>query len=115
MGDKIAILEEGGVLAQYDSPENILASPNSEFVSSFVGTDRVLKRLSLTNVGEMDLDPPNGYGDDLPRLERTMSLKDALSEMIGSGEERGVVVSGGDVLGSLTLDAIRKLSGKSSK
>jgi osmoprotectant transport system ATP-binding protein len=115
MGDKIAILEEGGVLAQYDSPENILASPNSDFVSSFVGTDRVLKRLSLTNVGEMELDPPNGYGDDLPRLERTMSIKDALSEIIGAGEERGVVVSGNDVLGSLTLDAIRRLSGSAKK
>ena len=52
MGDKIAILKEGGVLAQYDTPENILASPDSEFVSSFVGGDRVLKRLSLTRVGD---------------------------------------------------------------
>ncbi len=115
MGDKIAILEEGGILAQYDTPENILAHPNSDFVSSFVGADRVLKRLSLTNVGDVDLDPPNGHGDDLPRLERTMSLKDALSEMIGSGEERGMVVQNGDILGSLTLDAIRKLSGRATK
>ena len=47
MGDKIAILKQGGVLAQYDTPENILSRPDSEFVSSFVGADRVLKRLSL--------------------------------------------------------------------
>jgi osmoprotectant transport system ATP-binding protein len=55
MGNKIAILKQGGVLAQYDTPENILSRPDSEFVSSFVGADRVLKRLSLTRVGEMDL------------------------------------------------------------
>ncbi|MGH3090031.1 MAG: ABC transporter ATP-binding protein [Rubrobacteraceae bacterium] len=115
MGDKIAILKQGGVLAQYDTPESILASPNSEFVSSFVGADRVLKRLSLTNVGEVDLEPSNGHDESLPRLERTMSLKDALSEMIGAGEERGVVVSDGHVMGSLTLDAIRKLSGRAAK
>jgi osmoprotectant transport system ATP-binding protein len=115
MGDKIAILKEGGILAQYDTPENILSAPNSEFVSSFVGSDRVLKRLSLTRVGDLDLEPVNGHGDGLPRLSRQTSLKDALSEMIGAGSERGVVVSDGNVLGSLTLDAIRRLSGKATK
>lgn len=115
MGDKIAILKQGGVLAQYDTPENILSNPASEFVSSFVGSDRVLKRLSLTRVGDVELEPPNGSGDGIPHLERTTSLKDALSEMIGAGAERSVVVSEGDVLGSLTLDAIRQLCGKPSK
>lgn len=115
MGDKIAILQEGGILAQYDTPENILATPNSEFVSSFVGSDRVLKRLSLTRVGEIDLDPPNGQADDALRVSNQMSLKDALSEMIGAGAERSVVVSDGTVLGSLTLDAIRRLSGRATK
>ncbi|CAA9464580.1 MAG: ABC transporter, ATP-binding protein (cluster 13, osmolytes) [uncultured Rubrobacteraceae bacterium] len=115
MGDKIAILKEGGILAQYDTPENILAAPNSEFVSSFVGSDRVLKRLSLTRVGDMELEPANGQPDDLPRLSNQTSLKDALSEMIGAGAERSVVVSNGDVLGSLTLDAIRQLSGRATK
>jgi osmoprotectant transport system ATP-binding protein len=51
MGDKIAILKQGGFLAQYDTPENILSNPNSEFVASFVGNDRILKRLSLSKVG----------------------------------------------------------------
>ena len=115
MGDKIAILKEGGILAQYDTPERILSVPGSEFVSSFVGGDRVLKRLSLTRVGDVDLEPANGQAEGLPRLDEQTSLKDALSEMIGSGVERGVVVSDGDVLGSLTLDAIRKLSGKATK
>lgn len=115
MGDKIAILKEGGILAQYNTPENILSAPNSDFVSSFVGSDRVLKRLSLTRVGDLDLEPPNGNAEGLPRLSNQMSLKDALSEMIGAGAERSVVVSGGSVLGSLTLDTIRQLSGKATK
>jgi osmoprotectant transport system ATP-binding protein len=41
MGSRIAILAEGGVLAQYDTPEEILAHPASEFVERFVGADRV--------------------------------------------------------------------------
>jgi osmoprotectant transport system ATP-binding protein len=115
MGDKIAILKEGGILAQYDTPENILSAPNSEFVSSFVGSDRVLKRLSLTRVGDLELEPANGQANDLPRISNQTSLKDALSEMIGAGAERGVVLSDGNVVGSLTLDAIRQLSGKAAK
>ena len=114
MGNKIAILKEGGILAQYDTPENILVSPNSEFVESFVGGDRVLKRLSLTRVGDMKLDPPTGNGHDLPRIQEEWTLRDALSEIIGAGADRGVVV-GGDGNGSassgtITLDSIREIS-----
>jgi osmoprotectant transport system ATP-binding protein len=112
MGDKIAILKEGGVLAQYDTPENILANPDSDFVSSFVGTDRVLKRLSLVLVRDMDLDPVNG-GDNLPRISDGLTLKDALSEIIGAGADRGLVVpdgNGGSPSGTLSIDSIRSLS-----
>src|SRR5436309_2066160 len=40
MGDRIAILREGGVLVQYDTPKAILAEPADEFVARFVGLDR---------------------------------------------------------------------------
>jgi len=96
MGDKIAILKQGGILAQYDTPENILSNPNSEFVSSFVGGDRVLKRLSLTRVGEMELEPANGSTDELPRISDSLTVKDALSELIGSGHSRAVVERDGE-------------------
>ncbi len=111
MGDKIAILKQGGILAQYDTPENILAAPNSEFVSDFVGTDRVLKRLSLLRVSDVDLDPADGANGDLPRISERMNLKDALSELVGADAGRGVVVSGGDeTRGTLSIETIRRLS-----
>jgi osmoprotectant transport system ATP-binding protein len=109
MGDKIAILKEGGILAQYDSPENILSRPNSEFVASFVGNDRILKRLSLLRVGDMELEPANGDTEDLPRISGRLTVKDALSELIGSGRSRAVVEDGGKK-GLLTIDAIETLS-----
>jgi osmoprotectant transport system ATP-binding protein len=109
IGDKIAILKQGGVLAQYDTPETILANPNSEFVASFVGTDRILKRLSLVRVGDMRLEPANGEAEDLPRIDGNLSVRDALSEIIGSGSTKGVVERDGES-GLLTLDAIEKLS-----
>ncbi|WP_119067245.1 ABC transporter ATP-binding protein [Rubrobacter indicoceani] len=113
MGDRIAILKEGGVLAQYDTPENILVNPASDFVSSFVGGDRVLKRLSLTRVGDMQLEPANGGSGELPRIGEGWTLRDALSEIIGAGTDRGIVVTennGGSSKGTLTLDTIRKIS-----
>jgi osmoprotectant transport system ATP-binding protein len=42
MADRIAILQRGGILAQYDTPDAILAAPASEFVARFVGADRGL-------------------------------------------------------------------------
>ena len=47
MGERIAILREGGVLAQYDTPDEILAHPADEFVAQFIGEDRALRRLAL--------------------------------------------------------------------
>jgi osmoprotectant transport system ATP-binding protein len=55
MGDRIAILKEGGVLAQYASPAELLMYPAEPFVEDFVGADRALKRLALQRVRDIDL------------------------------------------------------------
>jgi len=57
MGDLVAVLADGGVLAQFGPPDEILASPASDFVARFVGADRGLKRLSLSRVGDLELQP----------------------------------------------------------
>jgi osmoprotectant transport system ATP-binding protein len=55
MGDRVAVMQKGGVLAQYASPAELLMDPASEFVEDFVGADRALKRLSLLRVRDVDL------------------------------------------------------------
>jgi len=67
MGDRIAILREGGELVQYDTPAEILAHPADDFVARFVGADRGLKRLALTRLGDIELiDAPTvRMGDDI--------------------------------------------------
>ncbi len=57
MGDLVAVMEQGGILAQYAPPDEILANPASDFVARFVGSDRGLKRLSLAKVRDLDLAP----------------------------------------------------------
>src|ERR687898_840372 len=58
MGDRIAILEIGGVLAQYDTPAEVLGNPASDFVADFVGADRALKRLKVTPIEIESLEHP---------------------------------------------------------
>jgi osmoprotectant transport system ATP-binding protein len=55
MGDRVAILRQGGRLAQYATPAELLMAPADEFVEDFVGADRALKRLALMRVSDIDL------------------------------------------------------------
>ena len=160
MADRIAILQRGGVLAQYDAPDAILASPASEFVEHFVGADRGLKRLSLARVRDLPLSEPltaspgadrgelrrrlEAAGADYvlmldaerrplgwigrhelggdgavaaedatpgsPTLQPETTLRDALSTMLGSSVQMGVVVDEREaVLGLVSVDAISEV------
>ena len=157
MADRIAILQRGGILAQYDTPDAILAAPATDFVEHFVGADRGLKRLSLARVRDLPLqqpitaragepradvrkrlsaadahyalllaadDAPIGWlgerdlatdgviaAEDAtpgsPTLQPETTLRDALSAMLGSSVQLGVVVDERDrVLGLVSVDAI---------
>ena len=75
MGDRIAILEVGGVLAQYDTPAEVLGNPASDFVADFVGADRALKRLKVTPIEIEGLEHPPTVlpSDSLARARDIMS------------------------------------------
>jgi osmoprotectant transport system ATP-binding protein len=72
MGDLVAVMQQGGILAQYAPPDEILASPASEFVARFVGADRGLKRMSLSRVADLELRQPvtARVGDDCASARR---------------------------------------------
>jgi osmoprotectant transport system ATP-binding protein len=107
MGDRIAILQEGGRLAQYDAPDEVLATPASEFVARFVGADRGLKRLSLATLGDLDLEPLDGVRE--PRAPVETSLRDALSVMLTNQGAPLVAVDGaGRPVGLATVEAVSK-------
>jgi osmoprotectant transport system ATP-binding protein len=55
MGDRIAIIRQGGLLAQYATPAELLMAPADDFVEDFVGADRALKRLALMRVRDINL------------------------------------------------------------
>jgi osmoprotectant transport system ATP-binding protein len=105
MGDRIAILRDGVVLAQYDTPDGILGNPADEFVERFVGPDRALKRLALRTLGQLELRPLDGVPADAPRLPVDASQRTAISVLIGAHADRLVVTrDGGEELGVVTRD-----------
>ena len=103
MGDRIAILREGGVLAQYDTPDAILAHPADDFVAKFVGQDRALRRLALRTLADVKLQP------NLPELEPelkappTTTLRNAVSLMLEADTDALLVVDGDRPLGVFHL------------
>ncbi|WP_266933263.1 ABC transporter ATP-binding protein [Streptomyces sp. NBC_00120] len=107
MGDRVAILAQGGRLLQYDSPERILRAPADDYVARFVGTDRGLKALTLRSLGELKLDPATG--DDEASLRTGDTLRTALSALLAGGAERlPVADESGKTVGSVTVDLIRE-------
>lgn len=57
LGDRICILNVGGVLEQIGEPAAVLSDPANQFVDDFIGGERGLKRLGLMPIGHADLDP----------------------------------------------------------
>jgi osmoprotectant transport system ATP-binding protein len=102
MGDRIAILREGGTLAQYDTPDAILAHPADDFVAQFVGEDRALRRLALRTLRDVALEPASN-GEPGSRLSADTTVRNAVSQMIETKSEQVVVVDGDTVLGVFRL------------
>jgi len=85
MGNKIAILNGNGRLAQYDSPAKILSDPANEFIEDFVGADRTLKQLNLIRVEDVM--------DEKPLLLlSTQDAEDALQKLDEANEDSAYVV-----------------------
>ncbi|MCW3813111.1 ATP-binding cassette domain-containing protein [Micromonospora sp. DR5-3] len=110
LGDRIAVLSEGGRLEQYDTPAALLGSPASPFVREFVGADRGIRRLAVTPVTREVLEPlPTGDGSDLPALPLGGSAYDALGALLSSAAERAVVTEDGRPVGLLSRSRLLEL------
>ena len=106
MGDLIAVMEQGGHLAQFAPPDEILARPASEFVASLVGADRGLKRLSLRTIADLDTEPIS-MRVGLPAFRPETKLRDALSMLLAADTRGGLALdASGLPRGFVTVDAI---------
>jgi len=108
MGDRIAVMKAGGVLAQYATPAELLSAPADAFVADFVGADRALKRLSLLRVRDVELAPP-APTPDAPVITGDRTVRDALSILLEAGVRQAPVVAEDTVVGMLSVDAVSRM------
>jgi len=107
LGDRIAVLAEGGRLMQFATPAELLGNPASESVSDFVGTDRGIRRLAVTSV--KDAMRPLGRVEDidrLPTVPSTGTLYDALAAMLTVDALNVVVLEADRPIGTVSRSAI---------
>jgi osmoprotectant transport system ATP-binding protein len=104
LGDRIAVLSEGGHLQQYAPPAELLAHPANEFVAEFVGADRGIKRLAVTPIPVDALRPfpADADRDDAPTVDADAPLRDALAALLEGGTGWVAVREGEELRGILT-------------
>ena len=100
MADRIAILNKGGIVEQFDPPEKILRAPANAFVRRFVGVERGLKRLALTRVRDIGI-------EEGPVVSPDASVDEAVEEMKRTGFDWASVVRAGELLGWVDRDMLR--------
>jgi osmoprotectant transport system ATP-binding protein len=110
LGDRIAVLRPRSVIAQYDTPEAILANPADDYVESFIGSGGHLKQLALISLRDVDLHPARSGGTGGATVDAAGTLRDALDRMLASGRDTVLVTEDGNgsgtALGSLGLSDV---------
>jgi osmoprotectant transport system ATP-binding protein len=112
LGDRVALLSKGGVLEQFATPEELLAHPQSEFVTGFLGEGPLVRRLALIPISEVELTPVNGAAPEAT-VDAGGTLRDALDAVLRSADGRVRVINGDRTLGVVDADVIRAASMRS--
>jgi osmoprotectant transport system ATP-binding protein len=92
MGDRIAVLRPQSVIAQYDTPKEILANPVDDYVAGFIGAGGHLKQLALMSLRDADLSPPPASASGLPVVAIDSTMRDALDIMLAHSADSVVVM-----------------------
>ncbi|EPJ9673347.1 TPA: osmoprotectant ABC transporter ATP-binding protein OsmV [Citrobacter freundii] len=95
LGDRIAVFRQGRIV-QCASPDELLAKPANDFVGSFVGQDRTLKRLLLVSAGDVTDRQPTLTAQPSTPLNEAFGIMDdndirAITVVDGEGKPLGFV------------------------
>jgi osmoprotectant transport system ATP-binding protein len=100
MADRIAILNKGGVIEQFATPEEILREPANDFVKQFVGVERGLKRLALIKVSDIEV-------EEGPVVSSSSTVEEARRQMEKFDLEWVSVVDDGELRGWVDTAALQ--------
>jgi len=107
LGDRLAVMREGGYLDQFAEPGIILSEPATPFVADFVGSDRTIKRLALTSI---DIDALAAPRDEpgMPQIDASTRLREALVALLESPDGHVLVTRDGSVIGTLSMADVHR-------
>lgn len=101
LGDRVCILDDGKI-QQYDTPEFMLKHPANDFVASFLGEDRELKRLSRVSVKEFMRLAQNAPASSRT-IKDTTTARDALVYLLSHRDDLFVSDAQGQIVGVISL------------
>jgi len=110
MGDKVAVLAQGGHLAQFGTPAELLGHPADDFVADFVGSTAGLRRLTVTKLDRAHLEPLDGIatGDLGAAIDLDSTLEQALAVLLRDDRPLVGVKDGARFVGVLTPDGVHR-------
>jgi osmoprotectant transport system ATP-binding protein len=110
MGDRVAVFAEGGRLAQFATPAELLGRPADDFVADFVGSTRGLRRLTVTPIDPAHLEPLDGVstGDLGAAIDVDSTLEEALAVMLRDDRPMVGVKDGASFVGVLTPNGVHR-------
>ncbi|MCQ4210958.1 betaine/proline/choline family ABC transporter ATP-binding protein [Streptomyces longispororuber] len=88
LGDRIAVYGQGRI-EQFDTPGAVLGTPATPYVAEFVGADRGLKRLSVTEIEPDDLEQPSVARLDEPATQAAARMRDEAARWAVVLDEQG--------------------------
>ncbi|OKK18505.1 glycine/betaine ABC transporter [Streptomyces sp. CB00455] len=110
LGDRIAVYG-AGTIEQFARPATVLGAPATDYVASFVGADRGLKRLAVTPVGAADLVAVDGTSP-VPAAAVALgaTLREALAALLQEDSGRIAVTDprSGALVGVLTPEGVHR-------
>ncbi len=115
LADRVAVLAQGGVLAQHDSPADVLGAPATPFVEEFVGAERGLRRLGVTALDLTALHEREhvagrwASGQEVVTVDAAASLKDVLAAVLSSDEGWVLVQDGDRGLGAVGAQDVQQM------
>ena len=114
VGDRIALLEMKAKVAQYDTPEAILTRPASQYVSDFLGSEQLVRRMSVVTVDPQTLERAAEPRPGEPRIKLRTNLIEAFAAALASPTERAAVFDEERYIGAFTatslLESLRRAS-----
>ena len=108
LGDRIAVMRQGGYLEQYDTPARVLADPATPFVADFVGADRLITLMAVTGLDVAALPAASDADEDLPTVPAQATVREAMIALLNAPSGR-IRVQAEDRSATLTMDDVAAL------